>query len=102
MEEVRSIVFELIFREIFEIWFVRAARGGPRLSDLGLLDCRSASRGTDLHRPNATRLRTSRSRGPHQVANLLLDFGSGFEAAWKRFEVGVLELVSKGPLNYGL
>ena len=75
MEEVRSIVFEVIFREIFEIWLVRAARGGPRLSDLGLLDCRSASRGTDLHRPSAARLRTSRSQGPHQVANLLLDFG---------------------------
>ena len=80
----------------------KLGRPAPRLCDLGLLICRSASPGTDLHRPNATRLRTSRSRGPHQVANLLLDFGFGFEPAWKRFEAGAVELVSKGPLNYGL
>ena len=64
----------------------KLGRPAPRLCDLGLLICRSASRGTDLHRPGAARLRTSRSRGPHQVANLLLDFGFGLEFVWKWFE----------------
>ena len=94
MEEVRSIAFEHIFREIFEIWFVRAARGGPRLSDLGLLDCRGASRGTDLHRPSAAKLRTPRSRGPHQVARLLLDSGLGVKPAWKRSAQTTYSIIS--------
>ena len=72
----------------------KLGRPAPRLCDLGLLICRSASRGTDLHRPNVTRLRISRSRGPHQVVRLLLDSGLGVKPAWKRSAQTTYSIIS--------